>query len=221
QPAGPAVHVGEHGARGDGALETVGHVVSPQLLGERSPPRLVAVNLDQYSQHMAEDWISANEALARLGVRPQTLYAYVSRGRVRMRPDPLDPRRSLYRAGDVDGLRQRKARSRKPAEVARAAIAWGEPVLPSAITTVVDGRLYYRGRDAVELSKVRTWEGVARLLRGGEGLPQQHLERPQPPAGRDPTARAFLALAGRAAVAPPAQAMSAAALASEAASLLD
>ena len=47
------------------------------------------------------DWIFAEEARATLGIRPQTLYAYVSRGRVQVRPDPRDPRRSLYRAADI------------------------------------------------------------------------------------------------------------------------
>ncbi len=42
--------------------------------------------------------IDARTALARLGVRPQTLYAYVSRGRLMAQADPDDPRRSLYRA---------------------------------------------------------------------------------------------------------------------------
>jgi citrate synthase len=51
------------------------------------------------------DWIAAEDARERLGVRPQTLYAYVSRGRVRVRPDPKDPRRSLYRAEDIAALR--------------------------------------------------------------------------------------------------------------------
>ena len=37
-------------------------------------------------------WLDRRTALARLGVRSQTLYAYVSRGRVAMRPDPADPR---------------------------------------------------------------------------------------------------------------------------------
>ncbi|MDB5444807.1 MAG: citrate synthase, partial [Phenylobacterium sp.] len=74
------------------------------------------------------DWIAAEEARARLGVRPQTLYAYVSRGRVQVRPDPADPRRSLYRAADIAALAERKSRSRKVAEVAAGAIAWGEPV---------------------------------------------------------------------------------------------
>src|ERR1700677_4260724 len=117
------------------------------------------------------DWLSAEEALTRLRVRPQTLYAYVSRGRLRAEPDPFEPRRSRYRASDVAALTERKARGRKAADVAVAAIAWGEPVLASAITTVRDGRLYYRGQDAVRLSQTATLEAVARLLRGGLGWP--------------------------------------------------
>ena len=115
------------------------------------------------------EWIAADEARARLGVRSQTLYAYVSRGRVQVRPDPHDPRRSLYRVADIAALTDRKSRSRKVAEVAAGAISWGEPVLTSAITTISGGRLFYRGRDAVELAQTETLESVARLLRGGHG----------------------------------------------------
>ncbi|RYY62120.1 MAG: citrate synthase, partial [Comamonadaceae bacterium] len=43
-------------------------------------------------------WISMNEACTALGVQPQTLYAYVSRGKVETMADPVDTRRSLYRA---------------------------------------------------------------------------------------------------------------------------
>ena len=99
------------------------------------------------------DWLTAAETLARLKVRPQTLYAYASRGRLEARPDTDDPRRSLYRAADVTRLQERKARGRKAAAVAEDAIAWGEPVLASTITTVFEGRLYYRGRDAVLLAE--------------------------------------------------------------------
>src|SRR5258708_26231644 len=109
------------------------------------------------------DWLSAEQALARLRVRPQTLYAYVSRGRLRAEPDPLEPRRSRYRAGDVAALAERKARGRKAADVAVAAIAWGEPVLASSITTVRDARLYYRGQDAPRLSATPTVEAEAPL----------------------------------------------------------
>jgi citrate synthase len=151
------------------------------------------------------EWISADAAKALLGVRSQTLYAYVSRGRISVRPDPDDPRRSLYRAADIAALAERKSRSRKISDVAAGAISWGEPVLASAITTVQGGRLYYRGRDAIRLAETETLEGVARLLRGGHGAALKRTERPAPPEGRDIRMRAYLALAQRAAVDPPAR----------------
>ena len=168
-----------------------------------------------------QDWIAAEEARARLGVRPQTLYAYVSRGRVRVRQDPGDPRRSLYRAADITALTQRKARSRKVSDVARGAIAWGEPVLASEITTVASGRLFYRGRDAIKLAETETLESVARLLRGGHGAALKRTERPQPLPGPDMRTRALLALASRAGTDPPARGRAPLALAVEAATLLD
>jgi citrate synthase len=152
-------------------------------------------------------------------VRPQTLYAYVSRGRVRAEPDLADPRRRRYRASDVAALAARKARGRRAADVAEGAIAWGEPVMASAITTVNDGRLFYRGVDAVLLSESATLEEAARLLRGGEGLPPG--EALPAPAGPTAKARAFSAFAARAAVDPPAQGRTSAELAAEAAQLLD
>jgi citrate synthase len=161
------------------------------------------------------EWLEAGEALERLGVRAQTLYAYVSRGRVHAEPDPHDPRRSRYRASDIAALRLRKARGRRAADVAADAIAWGEPVLASAITTVADGRLYYRGRDAAGLAETETLESVARLLRGGQGVAVRRTLRPRPPALATMRERAFAALAARAArPAPPT-------LADEAATLLD
>ncbi len=167
------------------------------------------------------DWLKAGEALARLGVRPQTLYAYVSRGAVHAEPDPRDPRRSRYRASDIAALAHRKARGRKAADVAADAIAWGEPVLASAITTVADGRLYYRGRDAVRLAETETLESVARLLRGGEGAPVRRTLRPAPPNVPTMRGRAFAALAARAATAASMRGLAPAALGIEAATLLD
>lgn len=167
------------------------------------------------------EWIAADEARSRLGVRPQTLYAYVSRGRVQVRADPHDPRRSLYRAADIALLADRKSRSRKVSDVAAGAIAWGEPVLASAITTVAGGRLFYRGRDAVELSQTETLEAVARLLRGGHGAALKRTDRPKPPEGVDMRSRAFAALAARAGADPPARGRNPLALAVEAATLLD
>ncbi|MFI4975023.1 MAG: citrate/2-methylcitrate synthase [Caulobacterales bacterium] len=167
------------------------------------------------------DWLSAEEAMTRLGVRPQTLYAYVSRGRVRAEADPVEPRRSRYKASDIAALAQRKARGRKAADVAAETIAWGEPVLASAITTVADGRLFYRGRDAVKLAETETLESVARLLRGGHGAALKRSDRPRPPTEGTMRERLFFALAARAGVDPPTRGRASLALAVEAATLLD
>lgn len=167
------------------------------------------------------DWIEAETARARLGVRPQTLYAYASRGRIQVRPDPADPRRSLYRATDVAALADRKARGRKASQVAASAIAWGEPILASAITTVSGGRLWYRGRDATGLAETETLESVARLLRGGHGAALKRADRGLPPPGPDMRARAFAVLARRAGADPPAIGRNPLGLAVEAATLLD
>jgi citrate synthase len=166
-------------------------------------------------------WLTADDAAAEMGVRPQTLYAYVSRGRIRSQADPADPRRSLYAAADIAGLTQRKARGRKAADVAADAIAWGEPVLESAITTVVEGRLYYRGHEAVRLAETETFEGVARILRGLDAPPQQSRLRPAPPDLGDRRARLFAALAARAARDDAARGRSPTAVAAEGATLLD
>jgi citrate synthase len=168
------------------------------------------------------DWLDAEQVLERLGIRPQTLYAYVSRGRIEAAAHPQDPRRSLYRASDVAALAQRKARGRRAADVAAEAIAWGEPVLPSAITTVAGGRLWYRGRDAVELAEQGlTLENVGRLLRGGHGAALKSSRRPEPPAAESARARLFLTLAARAGREPPARGRAPLALAMEAADLLE
>jgi len=99
-----------------------------------------------------------------LGVRPQTLYANVSRGKIRAQPDKADSRRSLYHREDVLRMAKRSNGRRKVETVAAQAIEWGDPVLPSAISTVIDGRLWYRGLDAVALSGTASLEDVAALL---------------------------------------------------------
>ena len=170
---------------------------------------------------MQRDWLTAEEAMEQLGIRPQTLYAYVSRGRIEARPDPDDPRRSRYRLADVGQLAERKRRGRKAAQVAAGAISWGEPVLESAITTVAQGRLFYRGRDAVELAGHASLEAVARLLRGGDGAALKGVARTPPPGGDSIRARLFTALSERAGVDPPARGRAPLALAAESAGLLD
>ncbi len=111
-------------------------------------------------------WLTAQQALARLGAKPQSLYASVSRGRIRAKPDPADSRRSLYFGEDVERLATRARGRRSSAAVAAETINWGEPVLSSTLTTIAGGRLYYRGVDAVGLSETAELETVAELLWG-------------------------------------------------------
>ncbi len=165
------------------------------------------------------DWLSADDATRRLRIKPQTLYAYVSRGRIEARPDAADPRSSLYRASDIARLAERKARGRASAAIAEDAIAWGEPVLASALTTVARGRLWYRGQDAAILAGTAGLEDVARLLWAcGEARfpPQRAAVAPGPTR-----ARMFAALAARAATDPPLGSRAPRAVYLEAASLLD
>jgi len=129
------------------------------------------------------DLIDAGEAVALLGVGRATLYAYVSRGQIRAEPDPADPRRRLYRRADIDGLRQRKARGRRPEKVAEATLDWGLPVLDSGVSLIADGRLSYRGRDALDLARATTIEAAARLLWDcGSVDPFEAPAPPMPPA---------------------------------------
>ncbi len=126
----------------------------------------------------ADGWVGSAQALQALNVQAQTLYAYVSRGLVRAMPDPADPRRSVYAVHDLRALLERRRHPRRRAEIAAGAIAWGAPVLESALSTVRDGRLVYRGRDAARLAARATLEDVATLLwTGAEPAPAPRAPR--------------------------------------------
>lgn len=109
-------------------------------------------------------WISMTEACRQLGVRPQTVYAYVSRGKLEVAPDPADTRRSLYRAEDVSGLARRKQAGRKHETVAANTLFGSEPSIPTALCSFFRGRPAYRGKDAVDLAGAATLEAAAQLL---------------------------------------------------------
>ncbi|TCR82230.1 hypothetical protein EV561_111134 [Rhizobium sp. BK376] len=68
-------------------------------------------------------WLTAEQALILLGTKSQTLYANVSRGRIRAKPDPSDTRRSLYFGEDVNKLAARHPGRRKSEAVAEEAFA--------------------------------------------------------------------------------------------------
>lgn len=165
-------------------------------------------------------WITAEQALHVLQVRPQTLYAQVSRHAIRSRPDPADPRRSLYHAQDVQQQAARRAGRRRDQAIAAATIRWGDPVLDTRLSTVNQGRLCFRGRDAVAWSKSATLEEVAELL--WQARPAWPLanapHRPSPAAPA--LTRALQALAERAAHDPATLGAQADSLAPQAASVL-
>ncbi|MFX8414309.1 helix-turn-helix domain-containing protein, partial [Acinetobacter baumannii] len=71
-------------------------------------------------------WLSQEEACQRLGIKRDTLYAYVSRGRVTAMPDATHQGRSVYRAADVDALVSNRTRGRKRQAIAASTMSWGE-----------------------------------------------------------------------------------------------
>jgi citrate synthase len=109
-------------------------------------------------------WLSMSDACHLLGVQPQTIYAYVSRGKVEAVSDPNDSRKSLYRSDDVKGLAKRKQAGRKYETLATNTLFGAEPSIPTSISTFIRGRLYYRGQDAISLSTSASLEEVAKLL---------------------------------------------------------
>ncbi|HLV72881.1 MAG TPA: citrate/2-methylcitrate synthase, partial [Vulgatibacteraceae bacterium] len=107
-------------------------------------------------------WIDAATAAERLGVKPATLYAYVSRGVLRRRR-AADGRRSLFDAAQVEEL-ARRGRPRRPPGP-------GDLAIESEITALGTDRPYYRGRDVLDLARNRTFEDVAAWLWTGRDDP--------------------------------------------------
>jgi citrate synthase len=103
--------------------------------------------------------LTAAEAARRLGVKPATLYAYVSRG-VLSRSKAADGRGSQFDADEIERL-ARRGRPRRPAGTA-------DITIESAITELTADSLRFRGLDVTRLAVRRTFEEVAELLWTGE-----------------------------------------------------
>jgi citrate synthase len=101
--------------------------------------------------------IRSNEASAILGVSKPTLYAYVSRGRL-SRTTAADGRSSLFSRDEVTQLAER---SRRAPSGPRPTI---DVQISSAVTTIDDTSLRYRGHDVTELARRFQFEDVAELL---------------------------------------------------------
>ena len=125
--------------------------------------------------------LTAAEAAARLGVKLGTLYAYVSRGWFKSYKRKVG-RQALYRRADIEALRGvtmpergRRARSLPDASswvtIAQPR-ADGPPsgviVAESAVSSIIEGQLAYRGFPIEELVASATFEEVCWLLWNGE-----------------------------------------------------
>jgi len=105
-------------------------------------------------------WLTTSQAAHRLGVKPATLYAYVSRGIIESHRD--EDRTSRFRATDVEALAVRG----RPREASRHHSLDIE--ITTQITEIVGHSIRYRGHDALTLARMCSFEQVAELLWTGE-----------------------------------------------------
>src|ERR1700730_18517746 len=120
------------------------------------------------------DLLTARQTADRLGIKLDTLYAYVSRGRLESVSLP-GSRERRYRVMDVEPLLaardgEKLARSNEPEALM--------PVIGSSICLIENGRLFYRGKDAIPLSEAATLEDVATLLWRAEEGAELDADRP-------------------------------------------
>ncbi|WP_233246923.1 citrate synthase [Limnohabitans sp. Rim8] len=124
---------------------------------------------------MLSDYATAAEAMALLQVRPQTLYAYVSRGWIRSVAQK-GMKEKLYLREDLARVHNRSLARSGHGPVAASAMNWGEPIFATSITEITDRGPRYRSYLATDL--VRTgvaFERVAELLWTGK-LPNEAMD---------------------------------------------
>ncbi|WP_406487652.1 citrate/2-methylcitrate synthase [Streptomyces phaeochromogenes] len=102
--------------------------------------------------------ISTKQAAELLGVKPETVYAYVSRGQLSSRRS-TGGRGSTFDSKEVEALARRNRR--EPAESSPAA---GTLSVRTRITLIDKDRYYFRGVDATELATRHSYEEVAEWL---------------------------------------------------------
>ena len=113
-----------------------------------------------------QDWLTSEAAAARLGVKPETLYAYVSRGAVRSERLP-GTRRSRFLRADVERLTEKNKRR-------GGGRAGALDVIVETELTLLDpaGRLHYRGWDVADaVASGATFDEVAGWLWSGDRTP--------------------------------------------------
>jgi citrate synthase len=107
---------------------------------------------------MASNVLSAEQVARRLGVKLETVYAYVSRGLL-SRTLTDDGRHSRFASDEVEALAKRGRPRRESTRQGAVEVS-----LATAITGVRNDRLLFRGHDAGELSGSVSFERVAELL---------------------------------------------------------
>lgn len=113
----------------------------------------------------ADRYIDRAEALGRLGIKAQTLYAYVSRGWIRSIRQPHGGKLSLYSSDDIEKVKARSSARTSHGVAAAGAMRWGEPIMPTSITEITTDGQRYRGRSAVAMARNgAAFEAVAELL---------------------------------------------------------
>lgn len=120
-------------------------------------------------------YITAQRAAEALGVSVATLYSYVSRGVIRSLPVEGNSRSRRYLKDDVESLIARKEFRHNPSKAAARGLHGGSPVLDSALTFINEGRIFYRGKDVLELAQSSSIEDVAALLWTGDSSQAGHI----------------------------------------------
>ena len=117
--------------------------------------------------------ISSRDALAMLDVKSQTLYAYVSRGLIRVDPSS-SARARMYLRRDVEAVTAKGRSTRAATSAAERSLRWGgATVMHTAITFIGPGGPVYRGQYALDLARAgRTFEECTELLWNG-ALPKE------------------------------------------------
>ena len=126
---------------------------------------------------LRRDYASAAEAMQILGVRAQTLYAYVSRGWIHSVAQK-GLKDKLYLRDDLTRASMRSMARSGHGAVAASAMNWGEPIFPTSITEITPEGPRYRGHLAADLVRSGvSFEAVAELLWTGK-LNQPTSQRP-------------------------------------------
>ncbi|MEV8088581.1 citrate synthase [Streptomyces nigra] len=109
--------------------------------------------------------LTTREAAELLGVKPETVYAYVSRGHLSSRRAP-GGRGSTFDAREVETLARRNRRESTPGSGSGAELS-----VRTALTLIEGDRYYFRGVDATELAAQHSYEEVAEWLWTGRLRP--------------------------------------------------